>query len=536
MRRGLSLLSFTLVVTGASLARAQTQSQDLGTTVSTSGAPAAGAPANAEAPKPAVEAARPLTTLSMDPAEPELSSLPSGVTPSFGAVSTRPSDWRFDFHGLLFVPLRVGFNSRLQPQAGQSKNVFHAPPVTPDNFESFEYTNVAPDPWAQVNFSYGNRDVTATVIIAARSITEGNEFFNPPDQLGINDAFLTYRVANTERMKIQLNMGAFANRYGNMGEFDSGRYGTPIIARIGGVGITETGTFDFGPVRLLTEIGLMGQLNKAPLSVEPAGWNGYLDPNAGTSYVPHLHLGLSYLDWGQFGFHLMRALSQDDRATPTNQPDGYIDILAVDARLTLKRFGHFYLGLSRVDSHHARAVSDIIQIMNAPGGLGLMTEYFGPQSGGGGDLTILGAQYDLSLGNLLRYPGKFDGTGPDVVASLFGIFTSVSSAQHDPQWDGVKKLKYGAEISYSPFNWLAVAGRYDRVIRNVDDASQTSAVLSPRLIFRSNFAARDQIVLQYSHWFNGSNVVWLTGTPPAAAQPLQRLDEDVLSLMAAMWW
>ena len=530
MTRGLSLLSFTLVAAVAPSAFAQSQAQDLGSTTSTGGT------LSTSADKPAVPAAKPLTPLSMDPAEPEMSSLPGGVTPAYGAVSTRPQDWRFDFHGLLFVPLRVGFNTRRAPAAGQSKNVFHAPPTVPDNFESFEYTNIAPDPWAQVNFSYGNRDVTATIIIAARSITEGNSFFNPPDQLGINDAFLTYRVANTEHMRIHLNMGAFANRYGNMGAFDSGRYGTPMIARIGGVGITETGTFDLGPARLLTEVGLMGQLNKAPLSVEPAGWNGYLDPNAGTSYVPHLHLGLSYLDWGQVGIHLMRALSQDDRATPTNQPDGYIDVLAADVRLLMHRYGHLYLGLSRVSAHHARAVSDIIQILNTPGGLGLMTEYFGPQSGGGGDLTIFGAQYDLSIGNLLRYPGTFDGNGPDVVASLYGLFTSVSSAQKDPAYDGVKKLKYGAEISYSPLSWLAVSGRYDRVIRNVDRGSQTSAILSPRLIFHSGYNSRDQIVLSYSHWFNGSNVVWLTGTPPAAPSTPVSLDEDVLSLMAAMWW
>src|SRR5215469_7955599 len=174
MTRGLSLLSFTLVATAAQVAYGQTQAQDLGTTTSTTGVAKSGGPANATEAKPTVEAARPLTTLSMDPAEPELSSLPSGVSPSFGAVSTRPADWRFDFHGELFVPLRVGFNTRDNPQAGQSKTVFHAPPVTADNFQSFEYTNIAPDPWAQLNFSYGNRDVTATVIIAARSITEGN--------------------------------------------------------------------------------------------------------------------------------------------------------------------------------------------------------------------------------------------------------------------------------------------------------------------------------------------------------------------------
>jgi hypothetical protein len=490
-------------------------------------------------------APKPGTLLSLDPAAPELLSLPGGVTPAFGAVSTRPADWRFDFHGMLYVPLRVGFNTRDKPTSDEATHVYHAPPVVPDEFTSFGYTNVAPDPWAQLNFSYGNRDVTATVIIAARSVTEGASYFNPPDQLGINDAFLTFRIANTEHLHVKVDAGAFANRYGNMGEYDSGRYGTPIIARIGGVGITETGAYSFGPLTLMMEVGLMGQLNKAPLGVEPAGWNGYLDPNAGTSFVPHVHLGASYGGWAQLGLHAMRALSQDDRATPAQQPDGYIDITAADARLSLHRFGHLYAAVSETNSHHARAVSDIIQILNAPGGLGLMAEYFGPQSEGSGDLTTVGAQYDLSLGNLLRYPRLFDGLGPDLVASLFTIFTSVDS--HDPAYSGKKKLKYGAEVSYSPLSWLALSGRYDRVIRDIDDGALTSAVLTPRLIFRTGYNARDQIVVEYSHWFNGSDVrvhtapfgqreLAAAGGPALMQDTLVRPDADVLSVMASMWW
>ncbi|MDP9002992.1 MAG: hypothetical protein M3O46_23110, partial [Myxococcota bacterium] len=293
------------------------------------------------------------------------------------------------------------------------------------------------------------------------------------------------------------------------------------------------GMYDLGHATVLGEIGLMGQLNKAPLGVEPAGWNGYLDRNTGTSFVPHVHAGVSYLGLGQLGLHFMRALSQDDRATPTTTPDGFIDILAVDARLTMRRYGHFYLGASETASHHARAVSDIIQILNAPGGPGLINQYFGPASGGSGDLTTIGAQYDLSIGNLLRYPSPFDGRYRDVVVSLFGVYCSVKSA--DPAYDGIKKLKYGAEVSYAPLSWLALSGRYDRVIGNVDDDRYTTAIVSPRVILRSGYNARDQLVLQYSHWFNGSGIVVNSGAPPLP-DPTVRPDKDVLALMVSMWW
>jgi hypothetical protein len=55
------------------------------------------------------------------------------------------------------------------------------------------------------------------------------------------------------------------------------------------------------------------------------------------------------------------------------------------------------------------------------------------------------------------------------------------------------------------------------------------------VIFRSGYNARDQLVLQYSHWYNGSNVVVNSGAPPLP-DPSIRPDQDVLSLMVSMWW
>ena len=99
----------------------------------------------------------------------------------------------------------------------------------------------------------------------------------------------------------------------------------------------------------------------------------------------------------QLGVHVLRALSQDDRATPNQQPDGFIDILAADARLSMRHYGHLYLAASEVASHHARAVSDVIQILNAPGGSGLISpDYFGPNSQGGGKRTTRG-HYDVPM-------------------------------------------------------------------------------------------------------------------------------------------
>ncbi|MBN1607349.1 MAG: hypothetical protein JW940_11995 [Polyangiaceae bacterium] len=436
------------------------------------------------------------------------------------------------------MPLRIGFNSRERATSDQKVLVLHSPPVVPGDLTSFEYTAVSPDPWVQLNFSYGNRDVTATVIVAARAATTAVAYFNPPDQLGIDDAFLTFRLPASEQVKLSLDVGAFVNRYGNMGEYDLGRYGTPVIARVGGVGFTGSGTADVGRgLDLAFEAGMMGQLNKAPVGMEPAGWNDFADANVGTSYAAHGHVSLGCEDQVQLGLHEVYAFVQDDRATGAIGQDGSIGVTGADLRLTLGRYGHLYGGVGYTNADRSRSVSGVIRVLNAPGGPGLMAEYFGPESKGTGKLLSAGLQYDFSLGNFLRYPREFHADAPDLIASVFGIYAHVADSPDTEFLDfyGRDKLKYGGEISYSALSWLALSGRYDRVVSNLEDAHQTHAILTPRLIFRSDWNAQDQVVLQYSHYLNGNLVAVKSGYPPVRDLTI-RPDEDVVSLVGTMWW
>jgi hypothetical protein len=70
---------------------------------------------------------------------------------------------------------------------------------------------------------------------------------------------------------------------------------------------------------------------------------------------------------------------------------------------------------------------------------------------------------------------------------------------------------------------------------NSDDKRKSFAVLSPRVILRTGWQARDQVVLQYSHWFNGSHTTVRGGYPPREDVTIVP-DEDVISLSANMWW
>jgi hypothetical protein len=422
--------------------------------------------------------------------------------------------------------------------------VFHGPPLVPDEFERFEHTGVVPQPWVQLGFSYGNSRAVANIIIAARSVSNATGFFNPPTQLGINDAFVSFKP-DVDAFELEIDVGGFANRYGAMGDYDLGRYDTPLIARVGGVGETVRARVPLdGGLAFMAEHGVMGQFDRAPLGVEPAGWNGFADSNVGTSFAHHAHAGLALIRRGQLGLHYVNAFTRDDRNAPS-QPDGSITVLGADATAELAPFGRLYLGGAYTDADQARGVSGVIRVLNTFGGPGLMREYLGPNSDNGtGSLTTLGGQYDVSIGEIVRHPQPFSGYGPDVVVSLFGMYTHVAS--EDPDFDDVDKLKYGGEVTYSAFSWLALSTRYDRVVANTDDASRTFAVISPRVIFRTDYNSQDQVTLQYSRWFHGSGVVVRPGYAPCTpltgnaetqcGDPSVEPDADTFSLTASMWW
>jgi len=480
--------------------------------------------------------------LSIDPSAPQVASLPGGMTPSYGQPSGGPGDWRFDFHGFLTMPMRIGLNTRENPRPGQSGTVLHSPPVVPDDLETFSHTGVVPTPYALLNFSFGNSIVSTHASILAQQANVSTSFYDPPTQPGINDAYLSIRPKLGSNLRMQMYFGAFANRYGIMGEHDLGRYGTPLIARINGVGENIIATF--GLTKKLSaqiEEGIQGQSNKASSDLVPDGWNGWADTNVGSSFVSHVHAGLSYDKLLTVGGHFIQAWEQDDYATGTLAPDGKIRIVAADMRATLGRFGHLYFASSWLLARYASTVGRIIEVLNTQGGPGLVTNYFGDNSSGNGSLATYGGQYDLSIGKLVSYPTPFSGDGPDIYLSLFGMATKVHSDDKRTDiagaklYDGVTKVKYGVEASYSLLSWFAVSTRYDHVSPNSDNARYSFAVVSPRLIFRTDWQSTDQLVLQWSHWMDGSQTLVRTGYP-AKDDPNASPDKDMISLSASMWW
>jgi hypothetical protein len=485
----------------------------------------------------------------LDPTAPQVGALPGGLAPAYGQKAMTEGEWRFDFHGYLSAPLVASIGSRTSahpddPNAvlpGQSNTTLHSPPVVPDDLETFSHTGVVPTTYGQLNFSQGNSIVTAHATLLARQANVSTSFIEPAAQLGITDLYLSI-LPRIPRVRTEIFVGGFTSRYGSTGEYDEGRYGTPLIARVNGTGQRITARLSVGKLVLMAEEGLAGQTNKANAATTPDVWNDFANSNEGATFVGHLHLGAAYDRWGTVGLHYLGAWSQDDRGTGALAPDGNIDIYAADVRLTMGRFGHFYFAGSYTDAKWAKTVSRIISVLNTRGGQGLVDNYFGPNSNGNGTLTTFGFQYDLSIGRLVSYPVPFSGDGPDLFVSVFGMLTHVTSDDKMPElstggryFDNVTKRKFGVEATYSFLSWLAFSGRVDQVDPDIDDTRYSFAVVSPRVILRSDWQSTDQLVIQYSHWFNGSTVLARSGNPPRETL-FPAPDSDMISISATMWW
>jgi hypothetical protein len=506
---------------------------------------ASASPARAEDKKDDKKDASADVGLGLAPGSPQVGTLPGGIQPSYGQRSEDEQDYRFDYHGMLVMPLRAGFNKRAGVvTADQSKNVIHAPPTVPDYQDSFNYTTVVPQPYVQLAFSYGNNVVTGTAVIVAKTASTATSFFQPPLQSGITDAFVTFNIPNlAKNAHIEANVGAFSNAYGAMGEYDLGRYGTPLIGRINGVGEQIAARYALGDLVLDVEQGIQGQFDKAPVGIPSEGWNGFAHPEAGTGLVHHEHLGIGYRRQATLGLHYIQAWTQDDRADQVLTPDGTITTLGADFRFSASHLGHLYLGAAYTKAKNAQSVGRIVEIQNAVGGFGLMQNYLGRDASKGvsGSLLTIGGQYDLSLAHLLLYPHTFDGKSHDLVLSLFGMYTRTQSddktrdANGNWLYDGINMLKVGAEGAYTLTSWFAFGGRLDHVSPQSEFAGRDFNIISPRIIFHSDWQSRDQVVLQYSHFLYGKTPLVRSGYP-LVDDPTLKPDADMVSISANMWW
>jgi hypothetical protein len=84
-------------------------------------------------------------------------------------------------------------------------------------------------------------------------------------------------------------------------------------------------------------------------------------------------------------------------------------------------------------------------------------------------------------------------------------------------------------------SWFALSGRFDHVRLDSSDDRNAFTVISPRLLFHTDWQSRDEFALQYSHFLYGSAINARTGFPPEP-DPETTPDTHVFSLTGTYWW
>jgi hypothetical protein len=476
------------------------------------------------------------TDLSLNPALPQYGGEVSGTTaakelPAVGAGGLQ-------IHGYLRAPMRVGVGLK---NDGSSGSELHAPPRVPDgSFTDWRYLDNLPGPWAELMFSYGTPRARGTVSIASynQSIAGYREL---QAQLGINQAFVTLDFPGSlgPNGDLTLTVGSFSNRYGTAGKSDAGKYETYLFGRTRAAGETLSLKFQLTPtLSLHLEHGLGAKLDVIPFAA-PTPRPEYLPyPGPvpqGSTFLHHAHAGMGLGKTLRLGLHYLTSFTPDDHNAPgTESQPGRMTIYGGDVRLNAGVAGDGYLGYSRAEARNVRPLADAIEVLHSSGGWQFKNNFFGrfdprtgvtPPDDDGSVDSVLG-QYTLSFGKIARYPTRFTGNGPDLQLTLFGMFNSVSSEtqSHD-------KLKWGAELFYSAFDVLGAGVRYDLVQPHLDDGDQSFSVLSPRVVLRTSFIARERITLQYSRYFLGDEAY---AAFPYAESP--EADTDVVMISASLFF
>jgi len=491
---------------------------------------------DADAPvAPEVRRPRDLESVSLPPGMPDFGG-EVGEGASTGNLSG--DGYHFDFHGYIRAPLRVGDGPRNDGSPGKE---LHSPPRTADlSFTDWNYTNALPGPWSELLLSYGNSRASMTASIASYNQTVAG-YRDLQAQLGINQAFVTLNFPDAFGRFGGLRgvFGSFTNRYGSPGKYGGGMYDTYLFGRTRAVGETLTADFDLTPaLTLIVEHGVGAKLDVTPFdTITPRpDYLPYPGPvPQGSTFVHHAHLALDVARTLSLGAHYITVWTPDDHnAAGTQSQPGRMTISGAELRLANTVAGEGYLGYSHIHASHILPLADAVEVLHSLGGSSFKNNFFGgfdpvtrtklPDDSGDVDSVLF--QYTASLGQIARYPKKFGGNGPDLSLTPFAMWNHVKSANND-----YSRLKFGAELIYSPLSVLALGARYDLVQPNLKDSKQSFTILSPKVILRTAFVTHEAITFQYSHYILGQKAL-----PSFPYNDLPKADPDVFMISASMWW
>ncbi len=473
---------------------------------------------------------------------------------------------------------------------GQSRTSLHSPYVPDDQYLAWSYTRQWEQAWAEVFLSYGNDRIKGTVGIQGYDFTDASLLGNQasPAQFGIGQGWITVTpVVPLDGASVVWRVGAFWEKFGMAGRYDGGPYDTYMFGRTHQLGESLSGQYRTGDFTFKLEHGFGAHLEMVPAGIPLSGSQlslNYLNNGAGNNYPPgaspgftllnHLHAGVAYKRSVDFNVHYMYAWSQDDRVEGTlgsspsggaantvdrsAQPDGSIAVIGAEARLSAGYLGDLYVAYSHIDAKNVTAVGPAIEVLHSEGGgghnagNGIYENFFNSVGSGTG-----------SIDSVQVYYSERANVGPvDVKLGLFGMYSTVSGTDATSvnlltgiPTAGTQKLKYGADLVANFLPWLGVGVRGDVVQPDSHDTNESFGVLSPKIVLRTTYVTHEEVTLQYSHYWDGSDVLpqqWLAVAGPkniatpaghATAGAYQNFagppypnDTSVFGAKVTMWW
>ena len=255
--RKLPLTSSLLVTLASTLAAATAVAQTPRPTVTPAATPAPAAEAPPP-PRPRAAAARAAEKkpraggpgLSLSPETPQVGGRVTSPAEPPPVVAPEPSaEWKFEVTGYFRAPLRFSWGPATtpdDPNGDRCRPALRARSCArrrwfPTRTTSTGATRTAScAPWTELNFHYGNDRVKAQVQIASYNLTDPG-YRRLESNLGINQAFLTLlwpELVNNENLHLTLTVGGFTNRYGAAGRYDAGKYETYLFGRTHVAGAT----------------------------------------------------------------------------------------------------------------------------------------------------------------------------------------------------------------------------------------------------------------------------------------------------------
>jgi hypothetical protein len=483
---------------------------------------------------------------------------PPPLTTRSGQKSGDESAWKFDYHGYLRAPMKLGIGKRLPEDTNgygikdQGSTTLHEASVPDNQYLSFQSTSHNANSWGEAFFSFGNSWATGVLGIGAYSFTEAG-FSDPDSQWGISQGYVLLTPdLGYENVRLWAKAGAIVDKYGMAGRYDAGEYDTYMFGRTHLMGETVHIDYDLTPSwTLYLEQGF------GTHKPDPSIYN-----SARYTLMHHEHIGIKQGRDLEFGAHYLMAWSQEEyrpanaafdaNLAPRNGlPTGHLWVAGAEARAELGAFGYIYGAFSHVGADYAVTVSRALEVLHSSGGgefdLGIVGNYLEspnclainnpgqsvtgspapPEnwigldpngcSDGNGAINALQAQYEFSLTNFNQQISggqRFWGHGFDVILKLYGMLLFVDSEARNTATvkpDGVitdagenysvTKAKFGADVSVQALSWLSPGLRFDRVMPNNHIPEQSFAVLSPRLQFKSQWVTHERITLGYSRYF-----------------------------------